>query len=196
MKEWLSLHGRRSIIGISVAFAIALGSGLTLAVALSGESNRPPLGNAIASGKLRQFEHALSSGGTESTVAAPAPAMVLDRIPAHLLGPDVQVPLSPALIDVANGWLVSDGKTLVAVYAGAAGDNSSKGRFVIVRQNLLLGRQTMDVVDVPGTGSVTITDAPKGAGVETVAQHGEIGFHSARSKSGDLDLTTDVPSSP
>jgi hypothetical protein len=185
--------GRFSTVVAAAAALVALGGGLTLAGALSSESNRPPRDNAVLSGKLAQMEHAQPEGGTESTVTAPAPPLAFDRIPAHMLSADTQVPLSPSLIDVENGWLVSDGKTLVAVYAGADSDNSGRGRFVVVRQNLKSGHQTMDVIDVAGAGSLTITDAPKGSSVETSAQHDQIHFKSAKGKHGDLDLTSDSP---
>ncbi|MGD0166595.1 MAG: hypothetical protein ABSC51_04795 [Gaiellaceae bacterium] len=101
------------------------------------------------------------------------------------------MPVSPELIDVKNGWVTSDGKTLTAIYAGAAGNDPTRGRFVIVRQDLAAGQQTMDVVDVPGSGAVTIADAPRGASIETTAQQEPIGYHSARGQNGELDLLND-----
>ena len=44
-----------------------------------------------------------------------------------------------ALINPKNAWLVSDGYTLVAVYAGSPGEDPSIGRFAIVRQNAIFG---------------------------------------------------------
>ena len=40
---------------------------------------------------------------------------------------------------------MSDGRTLVAVYAGAAGNDPSVGRLVVVRQNLASGAQTVRI---------------------------------------------------
>ena len=113
-----------------------------------------------------------------------------------MLPADTPVPVSPELIEVVNGWLVSDGKTLVAIYAGAAGNDSSKGRFVIIRQDLAAGRQTMDVVDVPGAGAVSITGAPKGIAAETTGQRDRIHFRGAHGSKGDLDLVTDKSNTP
>src|SRR5439155_1770731 len=105
---------------------------------------------------------------------------------------DVPVPISPALLRTTNGWLASDGATLVAVYAGAAGNDSSRGRLVIVRQNLVKGIQTQDVVDAGRTGALTIDDAPAGAAVETSSQRGDIGFRGAGGARGVLHLARDT----
>jgi hypothetical protein len=91
-------------------------------------------------------------------------------IPAHILAADTPIPLSPALIRTTNAWLVSDGRTLVAAYAGEAGEDSAVGRFAIVRQNLLFGIQTCQLIDLGRIGAVRITQAPTGAEVETFAQ--------------------------
>ena len=114
-----------------------------------------------------------------------------DGIPAHVLSPDVPPPLSPALIRNPTGWLVSDGRTLVAVYAGEAGNDPTRGLFAIIRQNLIFGFQTRDLVDTGNTGHLQITNAPKGAAVETTAQHGKIEFSSTSGTRGVLHLADD-----
>jgi hypothetical protein len=126
----------------------------------------------------RHARSALSAGG--------------DRIPAHILPLDTPSPLSPALIQTTNAWLVSDGLTLVAVYAGNAGGHSSMGRFALVRQNLVLGTQRCDLVDLTGTGALTITRAPRGAAVETSAQRGDLRFRTASGVDGTLHLSGDT----
>ena len=75
---------------------------------------------------------------------------------------------------VRNGWLVSDGRTLVAVYAGAAGEDPSVGRVVIVRQDLGAGEQTVRTIDAGTTGALTITAAPLGSSASSSAQTGAI----------------------
>jgi hypothetical protein len=113
-------------------------------------------------------------------------------IPAHVLPAGTPFPFSPSLIRITSGWLVSNGRTLVAVYAGEAGDDPSLGRFGIVRQNLVFGVQTETIVDVGKIGSIHITDAPEGAAVETSAQHGDVGFSSATGTRGVLHLGRDT----
>jgi hypothetical protein len=108
-----------------------------------------------------------------------------------MLGGDVPVPISPEVLDAGDAWLVSDGVTLVAVYAGAAGDDPANGRIVIVRQNLAAGIQTQDVIDVPEAGALAIVDAPRGEGVETWAQHARLGFRGSSGTTGVLDLVND-----
>jgi len=105
-----------------------------------------------------------------------------------MLGADVPVPISPVLLRTTNGWVTSDGQTLTAVYAGAAGNDSSTGRFVVVRQDLNVGEHTVDSVDVGSTGAITITSAPLGSSVETSAQIGQLQFSSARGWTGSIDL--------
>ena len=114
--------------------------------------------------------------------------MAPQPIPARMLGSEVPVPISPSVLRVRNGWLVSDGRTLVAVYAGAAGYDPSVGRLVIVRQNLVAGRQTVRTLDAGPTGALTITAAPLGRAVETSAQTGSIRVQTAGRRAFRLDL--------
>jgi len=82
------------------------------------------------------------------------------------------------------------------VYAGADGHDTRRGRFVIVRQDLEAGTQTLSLVDAGPGGAVAITDAPTGDGVETAAQHGRLSFRSRDGRAGVLDLTLDRASRP
>jgi hypothetical protein len=111
-------------------------------------------------------------------------------IPARILGHGVPVPIPPALLRVRNGWLVSDGRTLVAVYAGSAGNDPSVGRLVIVRQDLVAGRQTVRTLDAASTGALAIAAAPVGGSVETSAQTGSIRLRTAKGRVLRLDLGT------
>jgi hypothetical protein len=139
--------------------------------------------------KATALERLASVATTDSnTEPAAAPSFELRPIPGQMLGSDVPVPVSPSILTVRNGWLVSDGKTLVAVYAGAAGNEPAVGRVVIVRQDLVAGRQTVRAVDAGPTGALTITAAPLGSAVETSAQTGTV---SLRAGGGEL-LTLDL----
>jgi hypothetical protein len=161
-------------------------------VALAGSGTYiPQLGISVPDEKAAPVLHSLPPGGTESSARAPMPTGPPDHNPAHMLGADVPVPISPEVLEPSNAWFVSNGATLVAVYAGADGRDPSKGRFVIVRQNLVAGVQTENVVDVPGAGALAITDAPAGEAVETSAQRGRLAFRDSAGKSGVLDLATD-----
>jgi len=116
-----------------------------------------------------------------------------DRIPPHILPPGTPPPLHASLIKVKNAWLVSDGYSLVAVYAGTAGNNASVGRFAIIRQNLVFGLQyePPDLIDVRKAGALKITGGPRGEAHETSAQRGQLTFSSARGTKGVLDLRGD-----
>jgi hypothetical protein len=125
---------------------------------------------------------ALAARGSHSERPAPQP------IPARMLGDEVPVPIPPSILRERNGWLVSDGRTLVAVYAGAAGNDPSVGRLVIVRQDLVAGRQTVRTLDAGRTGALAIAAAPLGSSVETSAQTGSIRLRALGGRELRLDL--------
>jgi hypothetical protein len=164
----------------SAVCVLAAGAGIAAAV-----SRQDPREKAAA------LERLASVATTDSnTEPAAVPGSAPHPIPARMLGSGVPVPVSPSVLQPHNGWLVSDGRTLVAVYAGAAGDDRSTGRVVVVRQNLVAGRQTIHTVNLRGTGAFVITAAPLGRSVETSAQTGRIHLRTNASRAFYLDLGT------
>lgn len=115
----------------------------------------------------------------------------LQRFRPHILAKRVPPPVPGALITVRNGWLVSDGYTLVAVYAGSAANDHSRGLFVVVRQNEIFGVQyyPLDAVSPGKTGPLEITKTRWGN--ETSAQHGRLAFVSTDGARGVLELRGD-----
>jgi|1186.fasta_scaffold03076_2 hypothetical protein len=104
-------------------------------------------------------------------------------------------PFSTAIIwPVRNGWEASDHRRITGVWAGVAGDDSSVGRFVVLRQNYIRDTQSVDTVDVPGAGALKITHAPLGKGpVQSRAQSGgRFRFNSRQGVTGTLSLTDDA----
>ena len=90
-------------------------------------------------------------------------------------------PVPASVITETNGWIVSDGYNLVAVYAGSKGDDSTQGRVAIVRQDLRTGKQTVQIVDAGSTGPLTIAaNAPTGAAATTSAQTGTLTLNTSR----------------
>jgi len=139
--------------------------------------------------KAAALQRRASVATTDSnTRPAAPPGSVPQPIPARMLGPEVPVPIPPSVLRVRSGWLVSDGRTLVAVYSGATGKNLSVGRLVIVRQDLAAGRQTVRTIDAGPTGALTITSAPLGSAVETSAQTGSLRVRTAGGRTLRLDL--------
>jgi hypothetical protein len=132
--------------------------------------------------------HAAVATTDSNTEPADPPEWAPQPIPARMLGSDVPVPIPPSVLQVRNGWLVSDGRTLVAVYSGAAGNDPSVGRLVIVRQDLVAGRQTVSTLDAGPTGALSIAAAPLGSFVETSAQTGSIRLRTAGGRVLRLDL--------
>lgn len=137
------------------ACALVVGGGFAIPRLGFATSARP--GKAAAVQRL---------GSVSTTDSNPEPVVPPDAavrpISARMLGPASPIPIPPSVLRVRNGWLMSDGRTLVAVYAGSAGDDSSVGRLVVVRQNLASGAQTVRIVDAGATGPLAITAAPLG----------------------------------
>ena len=150
-----------------------------LAVAASSAVSIPRLGGnvTVPADKAAAVADRMPSAPADATAPASAAAAAFtpEPIPAAILGSNVPVPIPSSIITETNGWLVSDGYTLVAVYAGSKGDDPSQGRVVIVRQDLRAAKQTVQVVDAGATGPLTIAaGAPTGAAVETSAQTGSL----------------------
>jgi hypothetical protein len=175
----------RVVVGTLAGLAAGTGGGFALGDALGGSARGP-------AEKAAELARLASVAATDSnTEPAPPPVGAPQPIPAQMLGTDAPVPIAPSVLQPRNGWLVSNGKRLVAVYAGAAGNDPSIGRVVIVRQNLAAGKQTVRAVDAGRTGELTITAAPLGAAVETSAQTGRLRLRTAGGRGLALDLGTD-----
>lgn len=172
----------RLAAAVIACLAVGAGGGFALAGAVRDE---PPQKAAA----LQRLDSVATTDS--STEPAPTPTFDLHPIPARMLGSEVPVPIPPSILRARNGWLTSDGSTLIAVYAGAAGRDPKAGRVVIVRQDLIAGKQTIRIVDAGPTGALTIAAAPLGAAVETSAQKGDIGLQTAGGRQLLLDLGTD-----
>ena len=182
---------RWRVAAIVALVAVAVGAGITLAVAGSGGHFVAQFGATVPQEKAGPANRALPAGGPESSGRAPVPTGRISPVPAVMLDAS-SPPISPSLVRIKNGWMVGNGKQQVAVYAGAAGDDPSKGRFVIIRQNLETGTQDEKVITVDGTGAVTIVSAPIGLGVVNSALHAQLGYRGASGAHGNLDLGTDT----
>lgn len=172
----------RIVAATLVGLAAGAGGGFALADAVGGSVPAP-------SQKAAALNRLASVATTDSNTApAPVPDSAPQPIPGRMLGADVPVPIAPSILRALNGWLVSNGETLVAVYAGASGDDPKVGRVVIVRQNLAAGKQTVRVIDAGSTGGLTIAAAPLGKAVETSAQTGNLRLRTAGGRLLTLDL--------
>jgi hypothetical protein len=180
----LRLLSPRLAAAALASLLVGAGGGFALAGVI-GDASVPP---EKAAALVRLASVATTDSNTEQ---APAPDFEPHSIPARMLGSDVPVPVAASVLRARNGWLVSDGRTLVAVYAGAAGDDAGIGRLVIVRQDLVAGKQTVSVVDAGPTGALMITAAPLGTAAETSAQRGSLGLRTAGGRSLRLDLSMD-----
>ncbi|HLY86709.1 MAG TPA: hypothetical protein VKO84_09425 [Gaiellaceae bacterium] len=164
--------------------AAAAGGGFALADAIGG-----PVSSSTQ--KAAALDRLRSIATTDSNTAqAPVPSSAPHGIRAQMLGGDAPVPIAPSVLQPQNGWLVSDGRTLVAVYAGAAGNEPSIGRVVIVRQDLAAGKQTVRSVDAGRTGALTISAAPLGAEVEASALRASLRLRTPAGRILTLDLGT------
>ena len=169
-------------VAVATLAGLALGAGGAFALA-------DAVNVAVPAEKAAALERLVSVATTDSnTQPAPAPSSEPHPIPGQMLGSDVPVPVTPSILEARSGWLVSDGRTLVAVYAGASGGDPAVGRVVIVRQDLVAGKQTVRIVDAGPTGALTIAAAPLGASVETSAQTGAVRLQATSGHVLTLDL--------
>lgn len=180
---------------LTALVAVALLGAAGVAAADVAGVSIPRLGvdTPVPTDKAAALQRLLTVATTDSSTdpsTAPSPADSRP-IPGQMLGSDVPAPIPPSLLQVKNGWLVSNGRTLVAVYAGAAGGDPSLGRVVVVRQNLVSGRQTVATLNAGRTGALTISVAPVGAAVETTAQTGGLRLRSAKGRLFTLDLAAE-----
>lgn len=191
-------HSRKPKLWTALVVLGLAGAGSGLAVAGSSSVSAPRLGSAVTvpPDKAAAIADRTPSASTDATAAPAAmPAFDPDPIPAGMLGPDVPVPISASLLTETNGWLVSNGYNLVAVYAGSAGNDSTQGRVVIVRQDLRAGKQTVQIVDAGPTGPLTIAAGnPRGTAVETSALTGALMLTTSRGATVTLNLSTNTVS--
>jgi hypothetical protein len=184
----LRLLSRKPLAVMVATLGLGVAGGLAAAAAVGGSATSE---KAAALGRLASV--ATTDSNTEPT---PAPEFEPQPIPGQMLTSDAPVPIAPSVLRARNGWLVSDGTTLVAVYAGAAGDDPSVGRVVIVRQDLVSGRQRVRAIDAGPTGALTIAAAPLGRSVETSAQTGSIRLRTSEGRLLSVDLDTDTVGRP
>jgi hypothetical protein len=103
----LRLLSTKRAVAVVAGLAVAAGGGLAVAAAVGGGV---PADKAEALARLGSV--ATTDSNTEQV--AP-PEWAPQPIPARMLSPDVPVPVPPSVLQVQNGWVVSDGRTLVAV---------------------------------------------------------------------------------
>ena len=188
-------HSRTAKLLTALAVLGLAGALGGLAVAGSSAVSIPRLGTdvTVPTDKAAAMADRMPSAPNDATGPAAPAALTPEPIPAGILGPDVPPPISSSIITETNGWLVSNGYNLVAVYAGSAGDDPTQGRVVIVRQDLRANKQTVQIVDTGATGPLTIaTDAPTGAAVETSALTGGLKLGTSRGTTIKLNLGTNM----
>ena len=190
-------HRRKAKLLTALAVLGLAGVVIGLAAAGSSSVSIPRLGSAVIvpADKAAAMANAMPSAPTDATASArpAAAAFTPDPIPAAILSSDVPVPISASIISETNGWLVSDGYTLVAVYAGSKGNDPTQGRVVIVRQDLRAGTQTVQIVDAGATGPLTVAaGAPSGPAVETSAQTSQLKLAASRGAMVTLNLSTNT----
>jgi hypothetical protein len=174
--------------------ALFLAAG-AIAAALAG-CGSAHIGQPIAS---------VSTDTTPAATAKPAPSpSVISGSPSPVSvdtsGPGPQFPAALASgtatqpltgqVELRNAWGTADGTSVVEVDAGASSADTSNGMFVILRDDR--GNQSLNIITVPGTGAVWITQAPLGVSVETSAQTADLVFASDSGATGVLHLSNDT----
>ncbi|HEY2354879.1 MAG TPA: hypothetical protein VGH79_08295 [Gaiellaceae bacterium] len=193
-------YGRKAKLLTALVVLGLAGAVSGLAAAGSSSVSTPLLGSnvTVPADKAAAMANRMPSGPNDATASAgsaAAAAFTPEPVPAKILDSDVPVPIPASVISETNGWLVSNGYNLVAVYAGSKGDDPTQGRVVIVRQDLRAAEQTVQIVDAGATGPLTVAaNAPTGAAVETSAQTGALMLNTGRGGTVKLNLNTNTVS--
>lgn len=146
--------------------------------------------------KVGPIQHVLGGGEgvTESTEKSGYKPSAADFDDNHIPGTiapiddNHPIPFPPQIMEPTNEWIVSNGPNLVVVYAGADGQDPSAGKFAILRDFGMSGKQRVSFVTVPSGGAVTITSAPLGPAAEASMQSAKVRFKTATGRAGTLDL--------
>ena len=190
-------HSRTAKLLTALAVLGLAGALGGLAVAGSSAVSIPRLGTdvTVPTDKAAAMADRMPSAPNDATGPAAPAALTPEPIPAGILGPDVPPPVPASIITETNGWLVSNGYNLVAVYAGSRGDDPTQGRIVIVRQDARASKQTVQIIDTGATGPLTVAaNAPTGAAVETSALTGALTLSTSHGDTVKLNLNTNTVS--
>lgn len=174
-------RGSRGAAVALAALAVIAGGSAAIASASStprGETYAPAIGINVPNGKLRIMEHSDPRFLDPPTAIHKAIGKLrttpVTGIPGRFLPEMLQTPFPPQLLTVGRAWQTSNGRTFVAVYVGVNPADSSQGRIVIFRQDIMAGTQSYAMINVNGTGTLTIVRAPMGALAETSGQRGDL----------------------
>jgi hypothetical protein len=170
------------------ALAVLAGGGAALAATQGQPAGRtyvPALGISVSQSKLRALEHSAPRAlDPRMTVQKPVGHLrtnPVNSIPGRYLPKMRQGPFSPQMLQFTRAWQVSNGRTVVAVYAGVNPAQASQGRIIIFRQDVLAGTEGQVLINVAGSGALTITRAPLGVKAE---RSGETGVLTLRGANG------------
>lgn len=197
MPDIVARHKKAFILSAAVAILVACG-GVVVAGAIAG-TNVTRL-TVQGTGTNAKTATMVVPPGPAGVTGATSAGALTPAAPAMLAG-NVPVPVGPSVLSPTNAWIASTRNERVVVYAGSSGQNSSDGRFVIVRQTAS-GTQAVKIVNLPGTGPVSITPplgstTSSGATVESLATSaitGSLSFTATSGKSGNLNLSNDTAS--
>jgi hypothetical protein len=92
---------------------------------------------------------------TPQTPPAPVPPTIRNASAAG-------VPFSPDLLRPTNAYFVGDTSSLTEVYAGADGQDPTRGLIVVLQENYAQGTEQIQSYPSPGTGALTIASVTAG----------------------------------
>jgi hypothetical protein len=134
-----------------------------------------------------------STGEPPAPEAPPLGSPIGEAAPASIVADPSPFFSSDELWPLVNAWGTETRRRLTAVQAGGDPYNPSVGVLGIFRQNFVRVRQTAQLVRIPGTGPLEITDAPEGQRTRRSAQRrGLVEFRGAAGITGTLDLADDT----
>lgn len=127
---------------------------------------------------------ARKAGGASTEPGVPMSAAIQPRLverPQGFFSTSLIYPL-------ANEWVVSDRRRLIAVDAGADPLDPSTGVLGLFRQNYLRVTQRQRVIEVPGAGELELTGAPASSARAALSGGRELRFEGANGVGGVLNL--------
>lgn len=94
--------------------------------------------------------------------------------------------------DPTGSWSVASPRQITTVCAGEDPNEPGDGLLAVARHNFIYANGTLDLIAVPGAGTLKITSAPLGEAIEQSAQRGLLRFAGSSGAGGILDLSTDT----
>jgi hypothetical protein len=142
----------------------------------------------ISIGETRGSRAASARTGREAGSAEPPGGPLTATTPPHLVASPEGFFSTSVIYPIANEWVVADHRRLIAVDAGADPVDPSTGVLGVFRQSYVRVTQTQRVIEIPGSGPVELSAAPRRSIRAARSDRASVRFEGANGVTGTLDL--------